>query len=100
MSRLTITLPQKTYQYVSSIAIRDNVSLSKTINRLIQVGMHYMHAEERATSGKEYYQKAMIQSYALIKHLAAEILKYEKQDFDKLQEAAIRKLKELEKNVV
>ena len=70
MPRLTITLPQKTHQYVSSIAIRDKVSLSKTINRLLQVGMHYMHSEERATPGKEYYQKAVIQSYALYETLS------------------------------
>lgn len=98
MSRLTITLPQKTLQYVSSIATRDNESLSKVINRLLQVGMHYMHAEERARPGKHYYQQLMIQSYVLIKQLAADILKYEKQDFDELKEAATKKAHELKES--
>ena len=58
-----------------------------------------MHAEERATPGKHYYQQLMIQSYILIKQLAADILKYEKQDFNELKEAAAKKAHELKENV-
>ncbi|STX55581.1 Uncharacterised protein [Legionella beliardensis] len=46
MARLTISLPDKVHSRLSAPAIKNNDSLSNTINQLIQVGLYHFFSEE------------------------------------------------------
>jgi predicted transcriptional regulator len=41
MSRLTISIPDNLHNRISSLAMRNNDSMSNIINQLIQVGWHH-----------------------------------------------------------
>ena len=90
MPRLTITLPQTTYNRLSSLSIQQNDSLSNIINQLIGMGMSYLSDENRDLIEKKEHKInrhsnfLIIQMNALLKSLSAEFLKLDQNDFDKL----------------
>ncbi|HHU0079761.1 TPA: hypothetical protein ACT9NC_002404 [Legionella pneumophila] len=99
MSRLTISLPDNLHQHISALAIKNNDSMSNMINQLIQVGLHHWFKNEdnlKANPAVEKYcHQLIIQMNALIKNMSVELLKLEKEDFEKLQQAAATKYIEL-----
>ncbi|WP_131751140.1 MULTISPECIES: hypothetical protein [Legionella] len=97
MSRLTISLPDNLHQRISALAMANNHSMSHLINQLIQVGLHHWFESRNTTSIVEQHcQQLIIQMSALIKNISVEMLKYDGNDFEKLQKAALNKLNELQ----
>jgi metal-responsive CopG/Arc/MetJ family transcriptional regulator len=99
MSRLTISLPENLHNRIASLAIRNNDSLSNIINQLIQVGLHHwFENKDRSQDSslvEQHCQQLIIQMNALIKNISVELLKFNIEDFEKLQQAAAVKYSEL-----
>lgn len=102
MPRLTISLPQTTYNRLSSLSIQENDSLSNIINQLIGIGMNYLSDENAASIGRKdqkinrHCNFLIIQMNALLKNLSAEMLKLDQSDFEKLWKMTEQKLSEIE----
>ncbi|WP_419421575.1 hypothetical protein ACNVED_16455 (plasmid) [Legionella sp. D16C41] len=100
MSRLTISLPENLHHCLAALAIKNKVSLSNLVNQLIQVGLHQTlneRGEVREHDAVEKYcHQLIIQMNALIKKLSSELLKLNREDFEKLQRAADTKYSELQ----
>ncbi|MDP3706149.1 MAG: hypothetical protein Q8R24_09610 [Legionellaceae bacterium] len=97
MPRLTISLPQAMHNRLSSLSVRHNDSLSKIINKLLQVGMYHLDEEQSNESPavEKHCQQLIIQMNALIKNLSVEVLKCNQNDFEQLRQAAQSKYNEL-----
>ena len=101
MPRLTITLPKDLYEKVNTIAGDSDESLSYTIAKMTELGLLVTENQKKKQSGsnhseiEEHCYKLMIQMNAIIKNLAADQLKYSKDDFDKLRDSAIVKYNDL-----
>lgn len=78
--------------------------MSSIINRLINLGMMSLDSGDIATMPStpidQHCQQLIIQMNALIKNMSAEMLKFNKEDFEGLRQAALDKYHELarEKN--
>lgn len=100
MSRLTISLPNNLHNRIASLAIKNNDSMSHMINLLIQVGLnHWFEKNEplnEKTAVEKHCYQLIIQMNALIKNMSAELLKLNREDFDKLQQGALMKYNELQ----
>lgn len=100
MTRLTISLPDNLYKRIASLAMKDNDSMSNIINQLIQVGLHHWFEKNEISKEKpivaRHCHQLIIQMNALIKNLSVELLKFNREDFEKLQEAAAVKYNELQ----
>lgn len=100
MSRLTISLPNNLHNRIASLAIKNNDSMSHMINLLIQVGLNHWFEKKEPVSEKTAVEKhcyqLIIQMNALIKNMSAELLKLNREDFDKLQQGALMKYNELQ----
>ncbi|KTC78707.1 hypothetical protein [Legionella cincinnatiensis] len=100
MSRLTISLPNNLHNRIASLAIKNNDSMSHMINLLIQVGLnHWFEKSEplkEKTAVEKHCHQLIIQMNALIKNMSAELLKLNRDDFDKLQQGALMKYNELQ----
>lgn len=97
MPRLTISLSQTMHNRLSSLSGQQNVSMSNTINKLLQVGMYHLDEEqthELLAIEKHCYQ-LIIQMNALVKNISGEILKFNQVDFEQLRQAALKKYNEL-----
>ena len=103
MSRLTISLPDNLHKHISALAIKNNDSMSNMINQLVQVGLHNWFKDadnSKATPAVEKHcHQLIMQMNALIKNMSIEVLKLEREDFDKLQQAAAIKYNELAREV-
>ena len=103
MPRLTISLPQTTYNRLSSLAVQSEESMSNMINQLIALGMHHMGDDNRENllqqnkQVEEHCHYLIIQMNALIKNLSAEMLKFNQADFERLWQATAVKYRELSK---
>ncbi|KTC83703.1 hypothetical protein [Legionella brunensis] len=102
MSRLTISLPDNLHQHLSALAINNNESMSNLINRLIRIGLqHWFKNEDNSRENpavEQYCHQLIIQMNALIKNMSVEMLKLDKEDLEKLQQAAAIKYSELSNN--
>ncbi|WP_199739239.1 hypothetical protein [Legionella qingyii] len=101
MPRTTISLPNNLHNRIASLAIKNNDSMSHMINLLIQVGLNHWferndHLSEKTAVEKHCHQ-LIIQMNALIKNISVELLQLNREDFDKLQQAALMKYNELQK---
>ncbi|WP_207385849.1 hypothetical protein [Legionella bozemanae] len=100
MSRITISLPNNLHNRISSLAMKNNDSMSHMINLLIQVGLNHWFEKSdplnENTAIEKYCHQLIIQMNALIKNMSVELLKLNREDFDKLQQAALMKYKELQ----
>ena len=100
MSRLTISLPDNLHHRLSSLAIQNDDSMSNIINRLIQVGLQHWYQGNVFKSNQlveQHCQQLIIQMNALIKNISVELLKFNQEDFEELQQAAVGKFNELKK---
>lgn len=97
MSRLTISLPDNLHNRISSLAIQHDDSMSSIINRLIHVGLqHWYEGQQKSNQLVEQHcQQLIIQMNALIKNMSVELLKFNQEDFEQLQKAAVGKFAEL-----
>ncbi len=99
MPRLTISLPDNLHQHISALAIKNNQSMSNMINLLIHEGLHRMFNDNDQNKSnaviEKYCHQLIIQMSALIKNISMEVLKLNKDDFEKLQHAASIKYSEL-----
>ncbi|STX52345.1 Uncharacterised protein [Legionella busanensis] len=99
MPRLTISLPDNLHQCLATLASKNNVSLSNLINQLIQIGLYHRSNEineiRENQAVEKYCHQLTIQMSALIKKLSTELLKLNREDFEKLQLAAASKYSEL-----
>lgn len=98
MPRLTISLSQPMHNHLSALAVQqDNASLSQVVNQLLQLGIRSLNDGESivATPVEQHCHQLIIQINALIKNLSVEILKFNKDDFEQLRQAAVVKYDEL-----
>ncbi|HDO7865844.1 TPA: hypothetical protein ACT9AQ_001170 [Legionella pneumophila] len=100
MPRTTISLPNNLHNRIASLAIKNNDSMSHMISLLIQVGLNHWfersdHLREKTAVEKHCHQ-LIIQMNALIKNISVELLQLNREDFDKLQQAALMKYNELQ----
>ena len=100
MPRLTITIPPVVYKRLSALSMQDNDSMSNIINKLVNVGINYMteinnNAKYGGDAVEQHCQHLIIQMNALLKNMSVEVLKLKHDDFEKLQQAAVVKYKEL-----
>lgn len=100
MPRLTISLPQTLYNRLSSLAVQSEDSMSNMINQLIALGMHHMGDEpksmvQQCSPVEQHCQQLIMQMNVLIKNLSAEVLKYGTDDFERLQQAIMKKHNEI-----
>ena len=97
MPRLTISLPQTMHNRLSSLSVKHDESLSKTINKLLQVGMYHLSEEQsnKNLAVEKHCHQLIIQMNAMIKNLSAETLKFNAEDFEKLRQASVLKYNEL-----
>ncbi|HAT3877922.1 TPA: hypothetical protein I8669_002755 [Legionella pneumophila] len=102
MSRLTISLPDNLHQHLSALAIKNNESMSNIINQLIRIGLqHWFKDEDNSKVNpavEQHCHQLIIQMNALIKNMSVEMLKLDKEDLEKLQQAAAIKYSELRNN--
>ncbi len=102
MPRITISLPQTTYNRLTSLSVQQNDSMSNIINQLMGVGLNYLASDsfENMAKGDSKVDKhcnlLIIQMNALLKKVSAEVLKLEQSDFDKLWKMTEQKLTEIE----
>lgn len=98
MPRLSVTLSDSMYSWLSSLAIQNEESMSNVINQLIHLGMQNIEDKRRAAHRpvEKHCHQLIIQMNALVKNLSAEILKFDQNDFEKLREATAIKYNELE----
>lgn len=102
MPRITISIPQTTYNRLTALSVQHNDSMSNTINKLIGVGFNYLANDsfENMDKGDNKVDKhcnlLIIQMNALLKKMSAEVLKLEQSDFDKLWKMTEQKLTEIE----
>lgn len=101
MPRLTISLPKTMHSRVSSLSVQHDDSLSNIINRLILIGMQHLDEKPVAATDhvEQHCQQLIIQMSALIKNMSAEILKFDRDDFERLRQAALGKHNELMRNI-
>ncbi|KTD47807.1 hypothetical protein [Legionella quateirensis] len=101
MSRLTVSLPDNLHNRISSLATKNNESMSNIINQLIHIGMHHWNEAQQKNTIKpnqtveQHCQQLIIQMNALIKNMSVELLKFNQEDFEQLQQAAVGKFNEL-----
>lgn len=99
MSRLTISIPDNLHRRIASLAMKDNNSMSNIINQLLQTGLHYWYEKNEISKTEPVVERhchqLIIQMNALVKNMSVELLKFDKGDFEKLQEAALMKYNEL-----
>jgi predicted CopG family antitoxin len=102
MARLTISLPEKMYNRISSLSIQENDSMSGMINRLIEIGLYQLSEEPQKKNPKinknysdQHCQQLIIQMNALIKNISSEVLKYDQEDFEKLRQISLQKYNDL-----
>ena len=97
MPRLSVSLTTPMYSRLSSLAVQQNDSISNIINQLVHIGMQHLEAPQTKTPdlAEQHCQQLIIQMNALIKNLAAELLKFKPQDFEELKQAALGKYHEL-----
>ena len=100
MSRLTISLPDNLHKRLSSLAIKNDDSMSNLINQLIQVGLQHWFEKNAPLKSNHLAEKhchqLIIQMNALIKNISVELLKFDREDFKKLQQAAAVKYNALQ----
>lgn len=102
MPRITISLPQTTYNRLTSLSVQQNDSMSNIINQLMGVGLNYLANDsfENMDKGDSKVDKhcnlLIIQMNALLKKVSAEVLKLDQSDFDKLWKMTEQKLTEIE----
>lgn len=101
MSRLSVTLPDNLHNRILSLATKNNDSMSNIINQLIHVGLHHWNEAQSKNTIKpnqvveQHCQQLIIQMNALIKNMSVELLKFNQEDFEHLQQAAVGKFNEL-----
>jgi hypothetical protein len=100
MPRLSITLPKDLYDKVADISGDNDESMSYTIAKMTELGLLVTENQKKnkvksLSDIEEHSYKLMIQMNAIIKHIAAKQLDFNKDDFDKLRDAAILKYNEL-----
>lgn len=96
MPRLTISLPDKLHQKIASLAVVQDDSMSNIVNDLLVTGLMSRFENKSTISPVEQHcQQLIIQMNALIKNMSASLLKFNQDDFEKLQQAAVGKYLEL-----
>lgn len=97
MPRITITVPKSVHKNLSTLAIQSEDSMSSLVNRLIAMGLHFMHYDEhqKSTAIEAHCHHLIIQMNALVKNLSAEMLKFNQDDFERLKQASEKKYREL-----
>ena len=102
MPRITISLPQTTYNRLTALSVQQKDSMSNIINQLMSVGLNYLAQDPNTVkSGNKvdrHCNMLIIQTNALLKKIASEALKLEQKDFDKLWEITKIKLTEIEQD--
>ena len=98
MPRLSVTLTKAMHTHLSSMAELHHTSIGQIINQLLQAGL--LHHEQNIRNDaqavvSQHCQQLIIQMNALIKNMAAEILKFDHKDFEELRRASINKCNEL-----
>lgn len=100
MPRLSITLPKDLYDKVADISGDNDESMSYTIAKMTELGLLVTENQKKNKAKalsdiEEHCYKLIIQMNAIIKNIAAKQLDFNKDDFDKLRDAAILKYNEL-----
>lgn len=101
MPRVTIHVPNDTYQKIVDMASRNDESLSSTFVKLAEIGLYVKEKQAENNGGdqpseiEQYCQKLIIQINALVKSLAAKQIGYTDTDFNKLRDASIAKYNEI-----
>jgi hypothetical protein len=102
MSRLSISIPENMHKQISALAIKNGESMSNIVNQLIQVGLHHWFIDgnnaKTDTAVEKHCHQIIIQMNALIKNMSVEILKLNREDFEKLQQAAAIKYSDLKES--
>ncbi|PJD93822.1 MAG: hypothetical protein CK423_06875 [Legionella sp.] len=102
MPRITISLPQTTYNRLTSLSVQQNDSMSNIINQLMGVGLNCLAQEADVYKGDNKVDKhchmLTIQMNALLKKVSAEVLKLEQNDFDTLWKNTEKKYYEIQSN--
>ena len=100
MPRITISLPQTTYNRLTSLSVQQNDSMSNIINQLMGVGLNCLAQEPDTPKADNKVDRhcnmLIIQMNALLKKMSAEILNLEQGEFDKLWKMTEQKFSELE----
>ena len=70
MPRLTISLSQVMHNRLSSLSMQYDASLSNIVNKLVQIGMQHLGAEEIKLPNhvEDHCQQLIIQINALLKY--------------------------------
>lgn len=97
MPRVTFSLSDLLHNMLLSVASEKNQSISQTIAQLLQVGLYHLDETNASNAIEIHCQQLIIQMNALIKRLAVEMLKFDHQDFDELQQAVLEKYNEIHK---
>ncbi len=97
MPRITITVPKSVHKNLSTLVFQSEDSMSSLVNRLILMGLHFINYDEyqKSTPIEVHCQHLIIQMNALIKNMAAEMLKFNQNDFEQLKQASEIKYREI-----
>jgi len=76
--------------------------MSNVVNQLIQVGLHQWFSDastlKENTPIEKHCHQLIIQMNALVKNISVELLKLDKDDFERLQQAAHHKYVEIQQS--
>ena len=101
MPRVTIHVPNDTYNKVTKLASNNDDSLSSTFVKLAEIGLIVKERQESngsrtPSSGiEEHCQKLILQINAMLKNLVANQIGYSDAEFLKLRDATIDKYNEI-----
>lgn len=96
MPRLTITLTKNMYNRILVLSDEKKSSLSSMTNKLLQIGMYYLDAENtKETELEKHCQQLIIQTNTLAKCISNKLLNFGQEDFESLQKASIEKYEKL-----
>jgi len=101
MPRVTIHVPNDTYNKITKMASDNDDSLSSTFVKLAEIGLIVKERQNESGSRKsasdieEHCQKLILQINALMKSLVAKQMGYSDEDFLKLRDATIDKYNEI-----
>lgn len=102
MPRVTIHVPNDLHDQLTTMAEKNDDSLSSTITKMAEIGLMITENQKKNKSPEDRYTdiekhcfKLTIQMNALLKNLASKELGYGTDEFKKLTDASINKYKEL-----
>lgn len=97
MTRITISLPQNIHHHLSALAAQSDESMSSIINKFLNIGLQQAPLEQKTipTAIEEHCYKLIMQMSVLIKHLSAELLKLNQDEFGELRALVIERYQEI-----